>query len=87
MSAANRQHSIYTVWAGLKDDPESVWMIWGCDEYTYQGDPDARDAELTEIKKLQGDEVEFREVTVKVDYSEVQARFVEGVVEGTVSDA
>lgn len=83
---AAREHRVYTVWAGLKDDPESVWMIWACDEYSYDGMENEREAELAEAKKRAGDDVEFREVTIKVGYAEIQARFLEGVVEGELAD-
>ena len=77
-------HSIYTVWAALEDDTESVWMIWACDEYSYEGDPDVRDAELAEAKRRQSPGTQFREITVVVDYDAVAERFAQGEIEGEV---
>ena len=85
-----RTHSIYTVWAAMNEDLSAAWMIWACDEYSYEADPDVRDAELAAAKRLVcggNDEsgYAFREVTIKVDYGAVQERFDSGETEGLVA--
>jgi hypothetical protein len=79
---------LYTFWAALEDDPSAFWMLTACDEYSYEGDPDARDAEFNEAKdKCKANGWMWREITLVVASEPIEAAFREVEIEAKVDAA
>jgi len=79
---------IYTIWAAMKDYPESFWMLAAEDEYSWEGDPDRCDAVFqTARDKADVNGWITREVEITVPFEDIAKTFLAGKTEGEVTSA
>ena len=80
--------TIYTLWASMKGEEISPWMIAAEDEYSYEGDPDRCDRVFQSARDLADrNSWDYREVQIEVDIEAVAKCFESGVVGGAVARA
>ena len=80
------RHTVYTIWASMKGEEPSPWMLHAEDEYSWEGDPDRCEKAFQDARNLADkNDWDYREVEIKVDYAKIAACFENGVVEGEVA--
>lgn len=77
--------NVYTLWASMKGEDPSPWMVAAEDEGSWEGDPDRCEHVFQTARELcDRSGWDYREVTITVPWDEVSALFEAGSIEATV---
>jgi hypothetical protein len=81
-------YHVYCLYAAMKDEDPSPWMIAAEDEYSWEGDPDRCEAVFAEARK-QAESAGYvvREITLIVDISAIYKAFEPVEVPTTTEEA
>lgn len=76
---------IYTLWAALKLEDPSPWMVAAEDEFSWEGNPDRCERVFQQARELCDEkDLDYREVTIEVDIDDIVRCFESGRVSGSV---
>jgi hypothetical protein len=80
--------TVYTLWASMKGEEPSPWMIAAEDEFSWEGNPERCEAVFDEARQLADrNGWDVREVNLEVDLDLVHERFEPGKADGIVTEA
>jgi hypothetical protein len=77
--------SVYTLWASMKGEEPSPWMVAAEDEASWEGDPDRCERVFQTARDLcDRNNWDYREITLKVDFDAIAKCFEVGDVDAEV---
>lgn len=77
--------TIWTLWASMRGEEPSPWMVAAEDEYSWEGNPERCEKVFQDARDLcDKNEWDYREVKIEVDINQIAKCFESGDIKGEV---